>query len=156
MKRTELRRGKPLRRMSAKRKAALKVRIKPGPACELCDLLDGVASFGEFSRLAADWQWRVREPHHVHNAPRSRWDHPGNVVTVCRVVHAWHHECFSRAGRMVATEALCRAGRFDRELTRSVVGYDPIAFIEADYQAGIFESDPVLDGLCLLLLERFG
>lgn len=146
-----------LRLMSAKRRAALSARVRVGvqiPAtCELCDLLDGVASYGEFVMLAADWQFRQIDPHHVWTPPR--WDEPGNVVAACRVCHDWNHQAWQRAGRMLATEALIRAGRFDRELSRERWGRDVIAAIEVDWQTGMFASDAVLDAMATVLLGRF-
>lgn len=146
-----------LRRVSPKRRAANKTRVRVGveiPAtCELCDMLEGVESWHKFSDGWPAWAWAKVDPHHVWTPPR--WDHPSNVVTVCRVAHDWIHDCFQRAGRMVATEALCRAERFDRDLVRERWGRDPIDAIHVDFDRGIFACDEVLQGMAVVLLGRF-
>lgn len=147
--------------ISKKRRAALRSpeRVRVGvqipAACELCPLVYDVDSYREFAGLADDHQFRIFDPHHVWNAPRKRFDAPCNVVTVCRVCHEFAHECFGRAARMIATEALCRAGRFDRQRCWAAFGRDPIAAIHVDYDNGIFACDPTLDALATMLLQRF-
>lgn len=145
-----------LRRVSPKRRAALSARVRVGveiPAtCELCDLLDGVESWHKFSADWPAWAWAKVDPHHVYSR---RLDDPCNVVAACRVAHEYCHDCWQRAGRVVATEALCRAGRFDRERIREAWGKDPIAAIELDWSAGVFASDQVLTDMAIVLLGRF-
>lgn len=156
MKRSPIKRKARLRPMSAKRKKQLPDRVRVGvqiPAtCELCPLVYDVDSYREFAGRAAEWQFRVVDPHHVFSR---RLDAPCNVVAACRVCHEWSHECWQRAGRVVATEVLCRAGRFDRERIRAAWGRDPIAAIEVDWATGMFASDPVISDMATVVLGRF-
>lgn len=127
--------------MSAKRKAALKVRIKAGPECKLCPLLEDVASFRHFTRHMDDWQWRVRECHHIWTPPR--WDHAANTITTCNAAHKYV-EAYSQFGRLVCAVAKIRAGEFDRETVRAGWHRDPIDAIHADRDGGLFVV-PVAD-----------
>lgn len=156
MKRSGLKRKTRLRRVSDKRRRAMADRVRVGidipSRCELCEFLYDVDSYCEFAGLAAEWQYRIIDPHHVFSR---RLDAPCNVVAACRVCHEWSHECWQRAGRVVATEVLCRAGRFDRERIRAAWGRDPIAAIEVDWATGMFASDPVISDMATVVLGRF-
>lgn len=115
------------------------VRIKAGAKCELCDLLDGVASFAEWCRRyespAGRMLWRLRDVHHCWTPPR--WDAPANTVTACRPAHEYV-ERYSQFGRLVCAVAKIRSGTFCRETVRDGWGRDPIDAIHADRDGGLF------------------
>lgn len=73
---------------------------------------------------------------HVWQRLGERLDDPLNYVICCRTSHEWKH-ANSVCGRIAAMVWKFRNGEFDRERLRSLIGLDPVGWIENRRSGGL-------------------
>lgn len=98
--------------------------------CELFHHLDG-DGWDQIRNAHGNPKWgRLSlQCHHIYGGPR-RWDVIPNIIAVSQPAHDYCHK-FPNNGRIACLWVKCRKGEFDRELMRTVCGFDVIGRIDS-------------------------
>lgn len=162
MKRSPLRRGKPLERRTRLKPQSDKRRRNREPRmqatqCEVTPLLEELnpPGWAEFKRV---WEGHPDagkvDCHHIFGKRFARCEESWNKVAALRPAHEFVQS--TRTGRLVCLIALERRGELEscRNEIREATGRDPIGLVSNDCENGVF-AGRVLDA-AQDLCERYG